>query len=75
MAIIVKEKDEAEKPWITTYVHKCGEIVWAKTVANRLICYLDSSKHIITQCPHCMRDLEWEDIQLASNVKLLGWPI
>lgn len=72
MPMMVRE----EKKEYHQFIHRCGEVIVAIVKGSAIVGYTDVSKNQnIVVCPHCLKDIEYEDLQLEQNVADLGWPI
>lgn len=58
----------------TEYMHRCSEVINVVTRGPAILGYADVSRVRITTCPHCLEVIEWDDVQLPSNVENFGWP-
>ena len=75
MANVIKKKSFQEE--IVTsgeYIHRCGEILRIITQGNTIIGYADISGSKVLICPHCLREIEFDDLQIPGNVENFGWP-
>jgi hypothetical protein len=54
--------------------HRCGEVIYMVDKGGMIVGYTDISKVTVVVCPHCLKDIEYEDLQLPENIANLGWP-
>ncbi len=73
MARVVVREVEYKGAILVEYMHRCGEIINVAFRNNLIVGFADISRVPITICPHCLKDLEWEDVQIPSNVENFGW--
>lgn len=72
--VIVKRSKETVALEYREYIHRCGEVVNLIVQGSQIAGYADVSKVRISVCPHCLRDLDFEDLQVPDNVEAFGWP-
>lgn len=55
------------------YIHRCGEMIQVGVYSSGIVNYRSAFGSVITQCPHCLRDIEIDDLQLPGMVEQVGW--
>ena len=70
MAMIVK-KDTPLTTTTAVWYHTCGEAVTVVMTRSQVVGYQDENLHDIVVCPHCLKDLEFEDLQTVESLSIL----
>jgi hypothetical protein len=58
----------------TLMVHICGETIRVVFQGAALDHFEAITGTHISVCPDCLRDLNWDDLQMPDMVNLIGWP-
>lgn len=59
----VKSKWDEITGVIYEMVHRCGELIQIESAPDHVICYRSMYGSRITECPHCLEVIEFDDLQ------------